>query len=65
MTIHLDTKDMRTEEIAVLAQKAVQNQRQQPKHEQIMERMTIKTLQQLTDNKLKQLLKEVGITYIE
>ncbi len=57
--------DQNTKQIAALAQKAVQNQRQQPKHEQIMERMTMKELQQLSDNKLKQLLKEVGITYIE
>ena len=57
--------EQNTKQIAALAQQAVQNQRQQPKHEQIMERMKIKTLQQLSDNKLKQLLKEEGITYIE
>ncbi len=54
-----------TKQIQALAQKAVQNQRQQTKHEQTMERMTMKELQQLSDNKLKQLLKEEGITYIE
>ena len=50
-------------QIAALAQKAVQTQRQQPKNEQ--QNITRMSMEDLDKVNLKQLLQEEGITYIE